>query len=215
MKFKTLAALCKRNHRFIVYDLICPDTGELTEQWMGDGRAAYALESLPALSESVLCAMLDITAKQKENIFFSHTAAPTESISFRDFDQGEKLVEPQEVRIIVGGYELISFMTRQGLVFIDAEYITPLTDVADNIEYYHRVSGDNRPYIVAKVGMFMVAVIMPHKIVKEELIAQLELIAHQSRQALDRPANYTESGECPLPSDPPHQPAFEEGDPEC
>ena len=66
MKLKKVVALCNKAKGFRLFDKL-DSTGEIT-QWLGDGYAIYPLIGLPILDEETLCAVFDISEKQRENI---------------------------------------------------------------------------------------------------------------------------------------------------
>ena len=75
MKMKKLVALCKRTGIFRLFDKI-GEGGELLGQWMGDGYAAYPLNGIPVLDEETLCAVFDITEKQREKFSIRRVEMP-------------------------------------------------------------------------------------------------------------------------------------------
>ena len=64
-------------------------------------------------------------------------------------------------RIIADGKDLLPLTREQKETwFIQAKYLKPLTDV-ENLQLFLRDGDTDRPYIVAKDGFFVVAVIVP------------------------------------------------------
>ena len=75
-------------------------------------------------------------------------------------------------------------ITRDGLEFIDNNFLTPLADVADEIELFERRTADGGVYFAVKMGLMIVGVIMPLAIVEEKLVEGMETLAEKCRTAL-------------------------------
>ena len=69
--------------------------------------------------------------------------------------------------------------------FIDNDFLTPLADVADELELYERRTADGGVYFAAKMGLMIVGVIMPLAIVEEKLVESMETLAEKCRAALN------------------------------
>lgn len=85
MKLKKVVALCNKAKGFRLFDKI-DSTGEIT-QWLGDGYAIYPLNGLPILDEETLCAVFDISEKQRENIIVRRSEMP-EAVNVDDRPSG-------------------------------------------------------------------------------------------------------------------------------
>ena len=114
MKLKTLAAKCKRDGVFRLYDRINAD-GELLEQWLGSGGAAFPLHGLPRLDESHIEALFELTEKQLEKISIYHERQMPASINFEDTDPDERMLDREEMTLAYGKYIVRPIMTSEGL----------------------------------------------------------------------------------------------------
>lgn len=184
MKLKKVVALCNKEKQYILFDKL-DSTGEIT-QWLGDGYAIYPLNGLPILDEETLCAVFDISEKQRENIIVRRQSMP-EAINADDTDPSERVLSDDDFSIIYGGAELQPLKTRSGIIFIQRKYLAPLEDVLDMIQLYERVTPDGQSYIAAKAGLLIAAVIFPYKVVNEKFVTRLEEITRECRRVLDAP----------------------------
>lgn len=184
MKLKKVTSLCGKSKCYRLFDKI-DSTGEIT-QWLGDGYAIYPLNGLPILDEESLCAVFDISEKQRENISVRRAAMP-ESVNTDDTDPAERVLKDDDFSIIYGGTELQSLKTRNGIMFIQRKYLAPLEDVLDMVQLYERVTPDGQSYIAAKTGLLIAAVIFPYNVVNEKFVTRLEEIARECRRVLDAP----------------------------
>ena len=183
MKLKTLAGMCKREGAFYLYDRADPESGEITEQWLGTAGAVYPLPALPYLTENHLAALFDITKKQRENIHFRHEPLP-EWINFSDADPSEVLLDREKITLGYGARIVRPLMTRDGLEFIDNDFLVPIADVADGLELYERHADGGQVYFVAKLGFMVVAVFMPLSLIEERFVENMETLAEKCRAAL-------------------------------
>lgn len=183
MKIKTIAAICRKNKAFCLYDSITRD-GEVGTQWLGDGRAIYPLQGLPRLEEDSIYTMFDITEKQQDKITFRYETLP-EGINFADTDQCENCLDDQKLEVVLDGRILKPLHTQQGVVFIDTAYLAPFADVVDMLELYERVTPSGQIHIAAKLGMFLAGIILPYDIIRKEFVDQLGGLWEQCRFALD------------------------------
>lgn len=182
MKIKTVAALCKKNKAFCLYDSVTRE-GEVGTQWLGDGFSAYPLQGLPLLEEESIYTMFDITDKQQEKITFRRDALP-KGINFGDTDACENVIEDEKLSFAVDGKILRPLHTQQGITFIDAAYLAPFSDVADMLELYERVTPGGHIYIAAKTGFLLAGIIFPYDLVRKEFVEKLADLLKQCRFAL-------------------------------
>lgn len=64
--------------------------------------------------------------------------------------------------------------TTRGLVFIESRYLSPVADVLDVLELYERRTAEGTPYIVAKAGFLLQAVIMPYDVINQQFVESLQ-----------------------------------------
>lgn len=185
MKIKTLAALCRKNKAFFLFDSVSED-GEVGTQWLGDGLAVYPLFNLPYLYEDTICTLFDIPDKQQEKIIFRHQPLP-EGINFTDADAHEHITNPEKITIGYAGRVLRPIQTRKGLAFIDTAHLAPLDDIADTMELYERTTPSGGTYFAAKMGLLIAGVILPYNnALQKEFVEQLETISGKCRMAFDK-----------------------------
>lgn len=183
MKLKTLAAMCKREGAYCLYDRVNQD-GEIVEQWLGTRGAVFPLCGLHYLTEENLIALFDITEKQRESLYFHHSQLHA-SINFDHTDAGEILLDREKCTLGYSGRVVRPLLTRGGLEFVDNDYLSPLADVAEMLELYERHTEDGGVYFAAKTGLMIAGVIMPLNILEEKFVENIETLARKSRVALD------------------------------
>ena len=70
------------------------------------------------------------------------------------------------------------------MVFIESRYLSPVSDVLDVLELYERVTPFGAPYIVAKAGFLLQAVILPTDIITAQFVHGVKDLARQCAAAL-------------------------------
>lgn len=187
MKLKKVVSICNKSKVFRLFDKV-GESGEI-EQWLGDGSAIYRLNGLPILDEDSLCAVFDISEKQLKTTLVWQSAMPGE-INAGDTDPAERQIKDDDFFIIYGGTEMQPLKTRNGIIFIQRKYLSPLEDVAEMVRLYERSTPEGQTYIVAKVGLLIAALIFPYNAVKEKFVNLLEEITRECRRTLNAPKVY-------------------------
>ena len=182
MKLKKVASLCGKTKMFCLYDRAERD--DVVSQWLGDGYAIYPITGLPYMDEENIYSMFDISAKQQEKIIFRHGPAP-EGINLDDVDPTERRLSDDGLSVVYDGGILKPLQTRDGISFIQNKYLSPLEDVIEMVQLYERATPQGTPYIVAKTGFFLAAVIMPYSVINDKFVYQLSELAQQCRRALE------------------------------
>lgn len=190
MKLKKVASICSKTKIFCLYDR--EESGGEVSQWLGDSSAIYPITGLPYMDEENIYSMFDISAKQQEKIIFRHGPAP-EGINLDDVDPTERRLSDDGLSVVYDGGILKPLQTRNGISFIQNKYLSPLEDVIEMVQLYERATPQGTPYIVAKTGFFLAAVIMPYNVINEKFVYHLSALARQCSRALaekkiDRPA---------------------------
>lgn len=90
MKIKSIAAICKKNKRVVLFNRYS-ESGTLS-QYIGDGSAVYPISGLPEPDEESVLTIFDVPEKQREDWFVRYRDIP-EGISFGDTDANEKIIE--------------------------------------------------------------------------------------------------------------------------
>lgn len=184
MKLKKISAICAKSKTYCLLDKI--DTAGQITQWLGDGSAAYPLDGLPLLDGDSLCKMFDISGERREKTRVIQDKMP-ERLNAEDIDTHELPVEPGEIGIADGEMELLPIMTREGAVFIQKKYLSPLEDEAATLGFCQRRTRDGQVYIAVKAGLLLRAIIYPVDVVNEKFMDKLEGMVRQCRRALEQP----------------------------
>ena len=182
MKIKSIAAICKKNKQVVLFNRYS-DSGTLS-QYIGDGNAVYPISCLPELDEESILTIFDVPEKQREDWLVRYRDIP-EGISFEDTDATEKIIEQGNLSIVYSGKTLKPLQTRRGLVFIESRYLSPVSDVLDVLELYERVTPFGAPYIVAKAGFLLQAVIMLCDVISAQFVQRLQELTRQCAVSLD------------------------------
>lgn len=182
MKIKNIAAICKKNKQVVLFNRY--GRGEAVTQYMGDGYAIYPISGLPELDEESILTIFDVPEKQREDWLVRQMGVP-EGVNFGDTDTNEKIIEQGNLSIVYAGKTLKPLQTRRGLVFIESCYLSPISDVLDVMELYERFTPSGTPYIVAKAGFLLQAVIMPHDTINAQFVKRLRDLAEQCAVSLD------------------------------
>lgn len=187
------------------------DDGDILTQYIGDGSAVYPVVGLPQLDKESLLTIFDVPEKDRDNYFVKTLGVPV-GISFEDTDETERHVEREGISIIYSGRTLKPIRTTRGLVFIESRYLSPVADVLDVLELYERRTAEGAPYIVAKAGFLLRAVIMPYDVINQQFVESLQSLTREcefslsekerrEREACDR-FTFTEPEQCSLNVDP-------------
>ena len=172
MKIKSIAAICKKNKNIAIFERYSDD-GDILTQYIGDGSAVYSAVGLPQLDKESLLTIFDVPEKDRDNYFVKTLGVPA-GISFEDTDETERHVEREGISIIYSGRTLEPIRTTRGLVFIESRYLSPVADVLDVLELYERRTAEGAPYIVAKAGFLLQAVIMPYDVINQQFVESLQ-----------------------------------------
>lgn len=182
MKIKSIAAICKKNKQVVIFNRYSGD--EAVTQYIGDGGAVYPINGLPELDEENLLTIFDVPEKQRADWFVKYMSIP-DGISFDDTDANERIIEQGNLSIVYAGKTLKPLQTRRGLVFIESRYLSPMSDYMDVLELYERFTPSGTPYIVAKAGFMLQAVIMPYDAINAQFVKRLQELAEQCAVSLD------------------------------
>lgn len=162
MKLSKIARLCVRAKRLYLYD--DPERGI---QWVGDGRSMYPLYMMPELTTETVLRVLDVKDKDFDKIAVSKADLP----SHIDCSDGtdDKLLPEAGISIGYASEVLEPMRLSSGLHFLNPFYLAPVQD---------------KPYIVAKAGLMVQALIQPLSVTDDKLLDQLETLARELRQMM-------------------------------
>lgn len=99
--------------------------------------------------------------------------------------KADKPVEREAISIAYSGKTLKPLQTRRGLVFIESRYLSPVSDILDVLELYERITPRGTPYIVAKAGFLLQAVITPYDVISQQFVDNLKRLTEQCVLSLD------------------------------
>ena len=165
MKIAKIAAICKRDKTIRLYD---KDDNKEVYQWVGGRGAMYPLYGIPYMDETSIFKIFDIPESSRADYLFKHEQMPNE-ISVDDFGTRENLLAKALFTFQNAGLVLTLYPSgTYGVLCIDTQHLNPLSDVTDMLELYERAMPGGQPYIVAKAGMLVRAVIMPYDAINEK-----------------------------------------------
>jgi len=178
MIIKKLIDICKKSATIILYDTE-------NEQWLSDGNCIFPLYNLPMFDENTLCKTYDITDKQQEKIYFKRETELPENLNITEYINGEVPCQQGPIKITAGGNGLISYMTSQGIVFINEKYLSPIGDINDDTtEMYERYTTDGKMYFAVGSGFVLIGLIMPYDCIDQKFIDNLSTLYQQCKIAL-------------------------------
>lgn len=210
MKIKSIAAICKKEQEYCDLRAVQRRRRHINAVHR---RRIGGLSGcrLPQLDKESLLTIFDVPEKDRDNYFVKTLGIPA-GISFEDTDATERHVEREGISIIYSGRTLKPIRTTRGLVFIESRYLSPVADVLDVLELYERRTAEGAPYIVAKAGFLLQAVIMPYDVINQQFVESLQDLTREcefslsekerrEREARDR-FTFTEPEQCSLNVDP-------------
>lgn len=187
MKLKAVEKLCKKRGVVYLFDEVADEEegAQLARQWMGDGAAVYPLDGVPYLDEGGVYAIFDVNDKQKDKLRVSHQEALPEGVCFDDVCPGEVALEIVNLKLSLGGVELILLKDAEGhLTTVDAEYKKPFDNWKD-CELYRRVSRQGTAYVAVKGGCLLRGLIWPYMAVDEGFVEVLGEIYNAAAVSLE------------------------------
>lgn len=192
VKLKAVEKLCKK--RGVVYLLDEVAVVEYVEdeeiktpprQWMGDGVAMYPLDGVPYLDEGGVYAIFDVSDKQRDKLRVSHQETLPEGVCFDDVCRGEVTLEIVNLKLSLGGTELILLKDAAGcLMTIDAEYKKPF-DNREDCQLFRRVTPGGTPYVAVMGGYLLRGLIWPYMAVDERFVEVLGEIYNAAAVGLE------------------------------
>lgn len=177
MKMKALVKLCKSA------GYVMAATDDEGTQWMGDGRCLFPLYGMPFFSQESFCKTFEITEKQQEKIIFRFGEGVPAMIETTDSCDEERVIQEVNIRLGTDKGNVIPYMTRDGIRFMDTGYMTPLADIKDELTVYERISESGDVYFAVKVGFMLKAIILPTDILDQKFIEQISDLASQCQIA--------------------------------
>ena len=174
MEVKKIINFCKKSGHLYLFDTDC-------EQWISDGYAFFPLFNLPRFDEESILKTYDIPEKKAEKMHIQHDAHLPISYNFENETADEMQCE-------IGGEifgNATAITTSQGMMFINSKYLTPFADATDDMLYiFERKRADGQTYFAVKIGLWLVALVMPFDCVNEGFVKRLKNIYEQCEIAL-------------------------------
>lgn len=179
MKIKAIASLCKQSKSIHFYS-----SGESDLQWIGDGYAMYPLHNMPLLTKQNIFTIFDVPDSKRNDYTFRENGLP-EGYCYEDIDDAERMLDQEGIFITRMGTTLQPLRTVQGLVFIDTDYLKPVSDIKDTIELFERLTVSGRPYIAIKNGMLLVGIVQINDVIDGKFVDQMENLTAQCKFAYE------------------------------
>ena len=158
MNLKKIAGMCKSAGSFHVTNIV-NDAGEVTDQWVILGPAAYRVDNM-GLTANMLARFAGIKDTQL-NSYFLNDETREEADWMRDFPKQRKDMETVRATLglILEGREIWLYRAFGGddILPIDTDYLVPL----EAPSFFVR-SMEGNPVLAAKEGMYIAAVIAPY-----------------------------------------------------
>ena len=178
MKIRKIIDICKKKGNIIIFE-----SGK--EQWISDGAAVFPMFNLPQFDEDSLCRTYDTTDKQAAKIHFHHEYTMPTAYDFEDCTEDEDVVARGPMWLSDAGRGIIPYMTSQGVAFIDAKYLQPLSDIEDSmLNLYERHTKSGQIYFAAKSGFMLVGIILPVDAINDQFVERLKQLTQQCEIAL-------------------------------
>lgn len=173
LKMKKIATLCTSKHTICIEDV-----GKESDkaQWIGDGYAMYRLGGIPyCKSESLLC-LFDVDEEKRHKFRCPQNTITDFKHIVRDICDEDTPLRETQIEIKHKSRTITGLDGENGIVLVHPKYLAPLKDL-DEVTLWERASNDGRSLIIAKEGMFTVAVIAPSKNIFENGAYELKRIA--------------------------------------
>ena len=180
MVIKEISKLCQRRRTAVIYDDYCRRT-----QWISDERTFYPTFGLPRLDTETLPYVLDIPEGKQAKMLFDRNVELPDQLNFSDYDDTEQVLPRAGATVGFRNEVFLPVRTSLGLMFIDPEQLKPLKDIEAEIELYERMDKNGEPYIAAKRGLELKAVILPIY-QGEPLLEELETLTKELSASISR-----------------------------
>lgn len=160
LKLDKIYSLFRKSHKLVLYNVVADSIdGEkrISKQFLADGYCCYALnENLPTFSESSIAALIGCYSDEISVEVKEQTPFITEIMSDA-YNASDRVLTIERYNFF--DHTVLSTFGDDEVYFVDPKYIKPF-DVGGDIEYCLRLVND-KPIVVIKNGMFVVAAIIP------------------------------------------------------
>lgn len=155
MELTVVSRLCKRSG-FI--QLIDRPGGE---QWLGTDIGLYPLNNLPYMKEEHLPQLLGLSLKQQHDTHVQHITSLDSGMNFKNNLEDEFSIEKMPVVIEWRGVRLVPFTNDTMVLYLNVDYLTPLTVPGESQLYFVRTDNKGTPYLAIKGGLMLQAAVYP------------------------------------------------------
>lgn len=155
LKIDKIYSLFRKAHRLTLFNVI--EDMHISKQYLTDGYCCYVLDdNLPTLSEASIAALIgcssdDVSVEAKEQTPF------IASIMSDAYCPSDRALAVERYNYF--DYAVLSTWDNDCVLFADPKYLKPF-EIGGDIDYSMRIV-DDKPMIVIKNGMFIVAAITP------------------------------------------------------
>ena len=171
MKLNKIKRICKDEKTVFIMEQ--KDSAGGIYQWIGDGKALFTAEGLPAVCPQELLAIFDVPERDWDKWATNITEIRNKDL-FGDSFPDEERARELDVRISFQGFELQPILDGNGEVFyIQTKYLEPLSG-KENLEIFIRRAGD-AVYLAVKVGLYLYGIVTPAK-APEELKRMFQML---------------------------------------
>ena len=134
--------------------------GEPGNYWLSDGAAMFPVPEFEELGQESVMALLSVKEKEAEKWHFEACPLPTD-LNLTGAEDGETPLDVSDMTIVWQGVGIQPLNAEAGSIFVQAFYTDVFRRDAEGTSFFLRSSADGRPYIEAKVGLFLAGIIMP------------------------------------------------------
>lgn len=180
MKTKKAIDLCKKTG---VLNIYC----DKDVQWISNGAAIYSLWGLPELDEISVCLAYDIDGKKAEKMTIKRYPELPDTLNLEDNTPTEaQLEEYTKFGLRYMGRDLRALIAKDGVIFIDKAYLSPLSDIPyEDLFYFARTDKSGQTYIAVKQGLEIVAAVYPVRVIEESFVAEINTFAQLCETTFD------------------------------
>ena len=171
MKLNKIKRICKDEKTVFIMEQ--KDSAGGIYQWIGDGKALFTAEGLPAVCPQELLTVFDVPEREWDK-WTTKIIEVRDEVVFADSFPGEERARELDARIAFQGFELQPILGENGEVFyIQTKYLEPLSG-KENLEIFIRRAGD-AVYLAVKVGLYLYGIVTPAK-APEELRRMFQIL---------------------------------------
>lgn len=178
MKLNKIAKLCKE----YTYVLIFEQEDDPT-QWISDGHSMYPFYGMPAMDKESIFKIFDIPEKKADDFYFDTRAVP-DHINLKDYDSTENQLTDFGMSIVQMGITYRLYISSRGIIKINANHLSPFSDIIELLSLHERKSETGMMYTVAKTGLLLQGVI-GHENVNKDFNDKSRMLADLSAVALE------------------------------